>query len=191
MEWAKAFDCTRDYPDRCEIVSICTPPETHLDVLLGLLDRNEKVKGIYCEKPIATILEDADMMIDLCHKRNVILQVNHQRRFGNPKFSFNRGILNNGTHMFDLLRMYFGDIRLEGKNVITPNGLVVEIYNLGDDSNTVFDFFMPQSTALRPLILEGVKHLVQCIKEGKESKSSGEEAREALKLCFQLSNKTT
>ncbi len=160
-----------------DIISICTPPETHRQIVEQW---SHDVRGIYCEKPIATTLEDADAMIELCHKRHIILQVNHQRRFGNPKFLFSRGILNTGTHMFDLLRMYFGEIRLEGNQVITPNGLHIDIFELYGEE-PYFEFVMPNQS---DLILKGVEHLVECIKQGKQSISSGIEAREDLRLCL-------
>jgi len=148
-----------------EIISICTPPETHLELVHSLI--NEQPKAIYLEKPIATTLEDADKIIELCHKNNIILQVNHQRRFGTPTFYFSRGILNTGTHMFDMLRM----LNLVDKTKI------VEV----DTDEPIFEFKIPTEG----LILKGVEHLVECIKLNKSSISSGYEAREALKLCLQ------
>ena len=93
-----------------EIVSICTPPESHRSVMEFLILCNPSLKGIYCEKPIATTLEDADWMIARCDEKNIILQVNHQRRWGELEFHFARGVLNTGTHLFDLLNQYMGVI---------------------------------------------------------------------------------
>ena len=171
---------------KLDIVSICTPPETHWEVLRQTILTQPELKAIYCEKPIATTLNDADDMIELCHENDIILQVNHQRRFGNPKFLFSRGILNTGTHMFDILRMYFGEIVLDGNKVITPNGLTIDIFELQGDE-AVFEFVPPITNLTHPLILKGVEHLVDCINNKRQSCSSGEEAREDLRLCLEYS----
>ena len=175
---------TDDYEEmflaiRLDIISVCTPPETHCQIVCDIAPY---VKAIYCEKPIATTIEDAEKMIEVCHKHNVILQVNHQRRFGRPKFLFSRGLLNTGSHMFDLLRMYFGNIKIgEGNTAITPNGLVIDIVELGGEA-PIFRFEMPESNYTVSLIKNGVEHLVECLETGKQSISSGEEALEALRL---------
>src|SRR5262249_9220922 len=39
------------------------------------------VQGIYCEKPIATTLADADRMIAACRANGVVLSVDHTRRW--------------------------------------------------------------------------------------------------------------
>lgn len=153
--------------EKLDIVSVCTPPETHCEIVCNIAPY---VKAIYCEKPIALTLEDADKMIDICHKYEVILQVNHQRRFVNPKFRFSRGILNTGTHMFDLIRYLFRpEIKVDIEEVDTEE----PIFELDCTHNT--DKMIPL----------GVAHLVQCLKENKQSISSGEEAREALRMCLE------
>ena len=165
-----------------DIVSICTPPETHLDVLRQVVS---EVKGILCEKPIATTLEDADEMIRLCKRYNVILQVNHQRRWGMPTFRYSRGILNTMTHGFDLLRMYFGEVdRIEKDIVCFKSGMKVRIENVPVQEETIFEF----KTDTTGTFLKGVEHLVECIKTGKQSISNGESAREDLRLCLELMN---
>jgi predicted dehydrogenase len=67
-------------------------------------------------------------MIGLCRERGVALQVDHQRRFDpfhqevrrfiqegglgrvqQATFYYSAGIANTGSHLFDLLRFFFGD----------------------------------------------------------------------------------
>ena len=107
--------------EKLDIISVCTPVNTHPEIVEFAA---KYVKGIYCEKPIALTLKQARKMIDVCKKNNVILQINHQRRFdklydtvrdcidiGEIKtvtFYYNRGIYNTGSHMFDLLNWFFG-----------------------------------------------------------------------------------
>ncbi len=163
---------------KLDIVSICTPPESHRDTVEFILRVIHGLRAIYCEKPIAITLEDADDMIKTCHDRGVILQINHQRRFGRPIFYFSRGILNTGTHMFDLLRQYFGEIRSVNANSVSfVNGMSFALKEV-DTDEPIFDLKFGGT------ILDGVKHLVQCIKEERQSVSSGEEARKALELCL-------
>lgn len=157
-----------------DIISVCTPPETHCQIVCDIAPY---VKAVYCEKPIATTVEDAEKMIETCHKHNVILQVNHQRRFGRPTFYYSRGIENTGTHMFDLLRMYFGNAFMVAGNTVYFKSTGVDIVEVGTDE-PVFEFKVPTEG----LILKGVEHLVKCLETGKQSISSGEEALEALRL---------
>ena len=62
-----------------DILSICTWNSTHPDITREAVDSG--VKAIFCEKPIADSLKNADEMIELCNSRGVLLQINHQRRF--------------------------------------------------------------------------------------------------------------
>lgn len=39
------------------------------------------VQGIYCEKPLATTVEDTDAMLAACEANGVVLSVDHTRRF--------------------------------------------------------------------------------------------------------------
>lgn len=110
-----------------DILSVCTWNLTHLDIIREAV--NHGVKAIFCEKPIADSLASANEIIELCQKENVILQVDHQRRF--DKFHqdvraflhdgrlgriqqvgayYTAGIANTCSHMFDLLRFFVGDV---------------------------------------------------------------------------------
>lgn len=110
-----------------DILSICTWNSTHLPILKSAVKNG--VKAIYCEKPISVNIKEADEMIKLCRENNVILLVNHWRRFDgfHPKikefidsgklgelqqasFYYTAGIANSGSHMFDLMRYLFGNI---------------------------------------------------------------------------------
>jgi len=123
------------YPDyremlkeqKLDILSVCTWNSTHLDIVREAVSSG--VKAIFCEKPIADSLNHADEMIKVCKENGVILQVDHQRRFDRTHqeirdflqtgrlgriqqvtFYYTAGIANTGSHMFDLLRFFFGDV---------------------------------------------------------------------------------
>ena len=162
------------------IVSVCTPPETHRKIVCDIAPY---VLAIYCEKPIATTLSDADAMIEECKRFRTILQINHQRRFVCPKFKFSRGILNTGSHAFDLIRQLFGEVVYIDKDyVLTTTGLVELEY-----IDTMEPFFELDCTRSKePMMIKlGVEHLVDCINNNTSSWSSGEEARQSLKCALE------
>ncbi len=90
------------------------------------------VKGIYCEKPMATNMKDARDMNQVCKDNGVILVINHQRRIGadlvKAKELIDSGaigevkvvrghcagdFLSDGTHLVDSLMFLAGDPEVE------------------------------------------------------------------------------
>jgi predicted dehydrogenase len=81
------------------------------------------IRGIYCEKPMACSLADADVMINACRDSGTVFQMGHQRRWmepitqvrdairdgaiGRPTFGYiywpTGRVGSNGTHFFDAL----------------------------------------------------------------------------------------
>lgn len=165
----------------CEIISVCTPPETHLGIVSEIIQL-PSLKAIYLEKPIAHTLKDAKKIINLCKGGCILLVVNHQRQFINPRFTFSRGIVHTGTHAFDLIRRLFGEIETLAKDYcITANGVTVEI----DYRDTDDRFFELDCTRSKErMILKGVKHIVQCIDDGNINQDSGISAKRDLELCL-------
>ena len=235
--------------ENLDILSICTRNSAHLEIAREAL--NNSVKAIYCEKPVADTLQNADKMIKLCHEKGVVLQINHQRRFDRfyqevkdflqkgklggiqqYNFYYARGIANTGSHMFDLLRFFFGDadwaqaaysqskshdpandpnidgvvkfsdglfcaiqacddryfpifemdcLGTTGRLNIIRNGTEVEYYKLKE--NRLFrDIFPTNPDIPRNPMVNAVEHLVECLRTGKESVSSGEDGRASLEL---------
>lgn len=114
--------------EKVDILSICTPQESHYPVVKEAAS-NKNIRAIFCEKPLANNVRDAQKMVKLCKEKKIILQVDHQRRFDplhinlrkfirskefgevqQVNFYYTAGIRNTGTHMFDLLRFFFGDV---------------------------------------------------------------------------------
>jgi predicted dehydrogenase len=113
--------------ENLDVVSICTLNTNHLEIVHAAIGNG--VRGIFCEKPIAESLSAADEMIRLCAERSVALMIGHQRRF-DPMHQrlaqfvregglgrvhqgtcyYTAGVANTGTHLFDLLRFYLGDV---------------------------------------------------------------------------------
>lgn len=238
-----------------DILSICTWNSTHLDITREAVHHG--VRAIFCEKPIADSLKSADEMLKLCNEKGVILQIDHKRRFDKfhqeiknflqagrlgriqqVTFYYVSGIANAGSHMFDLLRFFFGDIdwvqaiysQNESHNPDDPNidgmvkfknGMVGSIQSCDVQEFYIFemdcigtkgrlnitrdgfdlDFYEVRQSQLfsedmdlfhsaspinsdtpREFMIEAVRHLVECLTEGKKSLSSGEDGRAALEL---------
>jgi predicted dehydrogenase len=120
-DWAELL--AREEP---ELVSIATYAPVHAEITRACAARG--ARAVYCEKPIATRLCDADRMSAACAKAGTLLVVNHNRRFNANlrrlrdfvaggglgdlaacTLEWGSGRLGNvGTHMFDALRMLTG-----------------------------------------------------------------------------------
>eukprot|EP01051_Picozoa_sp_SAG22_P003604 SAG22_NODE_178_length_16142_cov_13.187995_5_plen_206_part_00 len=62
-----------------DILTVGVSDHRHADIIVDAA--NAGVKGIFCEKPLATTLEDTDRMLEACERNGVILSVDHTRRF--------------------------------------------------------------------------------------------------------------
>lgn len=113
--------------ERLDVLSVCTKSDQHAEVIAAAVKYG--VRAILCEKPFTTSLEEADDAIARCNDAGVALLVNHSRRFddlqhrianwlrgdglGRLQYAsaqYGAGMLNTGTHLFDVLRLYFGDV---------------------------------------------------------------------------------
>jgi predicted dehydrogenase len=112
--------------ERIDVLSICSPTAMHHEMVLDSVRAG--VKAIFCEKPLATTLEQADEMINACASGRVVLAVNHTRRWDAVYLHARRllveGVIGRlesvvgfypgklftmGTHLFDLMRFFAGD----------------------------------------------------------------------------------
>lgn len=113
---------------RFDVISLCSPTPLHGAHLAAALDLQPRL--IFCEKPLTPSLQESEACVQRCADAGVLLAVNHTRRWA-PDVAllreqlaqgelgpvravvahYNKGLLNNGSHMFDLLRNLFG--RLE------------------------------------------------------------------------------
>ena len=64
-----------------DIISICTPIQTHFDIIKKCIETG--VKAIFCEKTLSYSLEEANQIIELRKKNNVVLGVNYILRWDN------------------------------------------------------------------------------------------------------------
>jgi predicted dehydrogenase len=112
-----------------DVISICSPTNSHaIDLQLALA---LKPKLIFCEKPITNSLHETYSLVEACSAANVLLAVNYSRRWSPQVIQlkdeltnglwgsvrsvsavYNKGVLNNGSHMLDLLSYLFGPLHL-------------------------------------------------------------------------------
>lgn len=109
-----------------DIVSIATYAPVHAKPTIACAEQG--IRAIYCEKPIATRLPEAEQMVKACDAAGALLVLNHQRRFNlnhrrlreliagdglgeltSASLRWGSGRLGNvGTHMIDALLMLTG-----------------------------------------------------------------------------------
>ena len=112
--------------EELDIVSVATYAPVHAEPTVACAKQG--IRAIYCEKPIATQLPDAEQMVEACDKAGALLVLNHQRRFNlnhrrlrdliaadglgeltSALLQWGSGRLGNvGTHMIDALLMLTG-----------------------------------------------------------------------------------
>jgi predicted dehydrogenase len=109
-----------------EIVSICTPDNTHTEMLRLCLEY-PSIKAVWCEKPLTTDIKSAEAIISDYVKKGVVLSVNYWMRWdtelgrikdalqkgeaGNIQkvvVYYTKGICHNGSHAVDLILDWFG-----------------------------------------------------------------------------------
>jgi predicted dehydrogenase len=112
-----------------DVVSICSPTELHAEHLEAALELQPRL--IFCEKPVTPNLLDTKRLVAACDAAGVLLAVNHTRRWApdivrlrnelaSGKWGavraangvYNKGALNNGSHMIDLLHFLLGPLKL-------------------------------------------------------------------------------
>jgi predicted dehydrogenase len=113
--------------EKIDCLSICTLVDSHLKLVKEAIENG--VKGIFLEKPMSDTLKNTKSIIDLCKKEKVSLLIDHKRRF-DPFYEsvrklilekklgtiqlinvyYGAGVSNTGSHLFDLIRFFFGDV---------------------------------------------------------------------------------
>jgi len=111
--------------EKLDIVSVCVWTPLHKEIVIDAA--NSGVKGIHCEKPMASTWGDAKTLYQACVDNNVMITFCHQRRFGaqfvKAKQLANDGTIGElfrlegycsnlidwGTHWFDMMFFYNND----------------------------------------------------------------------------------
>jgi len=80
----KAFESFDDLASKIEAASVVVPTDHHFDTASRLMEKNVH---LLVEKPIAVTTDEAEKMVDLARRKEIILQVGHIERF-NPVMKF-------------------------------------------------------------------------------------------------------
>ena len=64
--------------DDVDLVSVVTPPATHMEITLAALARG---KAVLCEKPMAMTADEAKQMTEHAQQANVLALIDHELRF--------------------------------------------------------------------------------------------------------------
>jgi predicted dehydrogenase len=111
------------------VISICSPTTVHAADIQAALELKPRL--IFCEKPVTLHVAQTQQAVTDCAKQQVLLAVNHSRRWS-PQVQqlkqqlaqgqwgavrsvsavYNKGMLNNGSHMMDLLLNLFGPLHI-------------------------------------------------------------------------------
>ncbi len=116
------------HPTTLDVVAIAVPTESHVSVIRKVLCYCQP-RVVLCEKPLSSDLRDARQILDLCEQSGVELYVNYIRRvdmavreikmrisrgeFLRPVKGvvwYSKGMFNNGSHFFDLLQFWLGEM---------------------------------------------------------------------------------
>ncbi|MAG37000.1 MAG: hypothetical protein CL878_12260 [Dehalococcoidia bacterium] len=65
--------------EQLDLLSVVTSDHRHAQISIDAAERG--VRGIFCEKPIATTMAEADQMIAACQKNGAVMTVDHSRRW--------------------------------------------------------------------------------------------------------------
>lgn len=189
-DFARRWHVTRAYASiddviaagvQFDVASICSPTAAHAADVASALRGRPSV--IFCEKPLAGEAAAAAEMVELCRAAGVSLMVNHTRRWapdvrelaaeiaegrwGEPRAfvgRYGKGVLNNGSHMVDLLRMLFGDLSFVDADpplwdfwendpsvstrLVTGGGLPVHLHATDARDYSRFEFELATSSAV-------------------------------------------
>jgi predicted dehydrogenase len=112
-----------------DLVSLCSPTALHGAHLAALLPLHPRL--VFCEKPVTKSAAETEAAVEVCASAGVKMAVNHNRRWapdivrlqaelaagqwGAVRSAiglYNKGVLNNGSHLVDLLQMLLGPLDL-------------------------------------------------------------------------------
>lgn len=141
------FASLADVPgsERFDVISVCTPTARHAEDLRHALSLRPKL--VFCEKPVSPTAAETEALAREYRQAGVLLAVNYTRRW-DPEVArlredirqsrrgalraaqgwYNKGLLNNGSHLIDLLLHLLGPLK------VVRAGTPVEDHEAGDPS---------------------------------------------------------
>lgn len=160
------LDIKKSAPD---IISICTPDNTHYQYLITSLSLNPKL--VLCEKPLALTVSQAKIITEKYLERNIFLVVNYSRKwvtefellkvkidqgiFGkiiSVRIKYYKGFMHNGSHLINLLDYFLLFQDLTG-------AVIKSINDYSDEDPTITGAYLVDSAMGRlSLLIEGYDH---------------------------------
>ncbi|MFA6279081.1 MAG: Gfo/Idh/MocA family oxidoreductase [Candidatus Paceibacterota bacterium] len=120
-----------------DVVVIASPDNTHVALLEEVVELKPKL--IICEKPVATRGDEA-RVLNLSKRSHVPILVNYRRRFDTTleklridlthgrygkvlcaNAIYTGGLLHNGSHVIDMARYLFGEVKSTKSSIIVKN----------------------------------------------------------------------
>jgi predicted dehydrogenase len=96
-KYGLAAKAVKDYKelldDDIDLISICTPPYTHAALTVEFLEAN---KHVIVEKPMASSLEECDLMNEAAERTGKVLSVVAQNRFTSPMMKL-KSVIDSGV----------------------------------------------------------------------------------------------
>lgn len=134
---------TNDYKELFDLnldgVIVATPPKTHFDIAKDALEHG---LNVMIEKPLTTSSRDAEELIELAAKKDLVLMVGHTFVYNNAVRALKR-LIDSGEigkiHYIDSARLSLG-LYQPGLNVLwdlAPHDLSILDYLLGKDPQSV------------------------------------------------------
>ena len=80
--------------ENIDILTVATGDDKHSQIVID--GANSGVKGIFCEKPLATKVEDCNEMLKACEDNGVYISVGHTRRWL-PLYNKVREVIRSGS----------------------------------------------------------------------------------------------
>lgn len=109
-----------------EVAVLATPPGSRTEILAHL----PGLRAVVVEKPLGRTAAESEQFLEVCERREIAVQVNLwrradqafrdlgagglERRIGRPQAAFavyGNGLINNGLHLVDFVRMLLGDVK--------------------------------------------------------------------------------
>ena len=95
--------------ENLDIVCVATPDHLHSAIVIAAADSG--VRGIFCEKPIASSLADVDAMIASIERNGVVVNINNTRRWTIPYVAARDTVRNGAIGELSQIIVQFGGSR--------------------------------------------------------------------------------
>lgn len=136
--------------ENCDAVLVCTPNKTHVEIASDAVAHD---KHVFCEKPFAIGIEDAQKLLDIADASDKVFQVGHNRRFA-PVYTTLKDLLISDTAHSAHIKMNRGEL----KNPVWTGDVNVTGGFLYETTIHLFDMMRFQFGEISELVAYGSQH---------------------------------